>query len=87
MQTDVKSAQLTATQSVPYRTRLRGILITCTGSGAIDLKDGNGGNTLFAFNALEPGNVYVAIPGEGILFQNSIYANAVTGASITVFYG
>lgn len=87
MQTDVKSAQLGATQSVPYRTRLKGILISSTGSGVIDLKDGNGGNTLFSFNALEPGNVYVAIPGEGILFENSIYANTVTGSNITVFYG
>ena len=87
MQYDVKSAQLTAGQSVNFRARLKGILISSTGSGVIDLKDGNGGTTLFGFSAVEPGNVYVAIPGEGVLFENSIYANTVTGAAITVFYG
>lgn len=87
MQYDVKSAQLAATESVNGRCRLKGILITSTGSGVIDIKDGNGGNTVFGFNAVEPGNVYVAIPGEGILCNTGIYANTVTASSITVFYG
>lgn len=65
MQTDVKSAQLGASESVGYRTRLRGILITSSATGVVDIKDGNGGNTVFGFNAVAAGNVYVAIPGEG----------------------
>lgn len=87
MQTDVLAAQLGASDSVNMRTRLRGVLITSAANGVIDISDGNGGNTKFAFNAVAAGNVYVAIPGEGILFQNAIYAKTVTNASITVFYG
>jgi hypothetical protein len=87
MQTDVKSAQLGATESVNFRTRLRGVLITTLATGVIDIKDGNGGNTVFGFNAEAAGNVYVAIPGEGILCPNGIYMNTSTNASVTVFYG
>lgn len=86
MQTDVKSAQLAASESVGERTRLRGILITSSATGVVDIKDGNGGNTVFGFNALAAGNVYVAIPGEGVLCVNGIYMNTSTNASVTVFY-
>ena len=87
MQYDVKAAQLAATEQVSGRNRLKGVLITSAANGVVDISDGNGGNTKFAFNAVAAGNVYVAIPGEGILFTTNIYAKTLTNASITVFYG
>jgi hypothetical protein len=87
MQYDVKSAQLDDTESVSGRNRIKGILITSLANGVVDIKDGNGGNTVFGFNAVAAGNVYVAVPGEGILCQTSIYMNTASNASVTVFYG
>lgn len=87
MQYDVKSAQLATDESVSGRVRIKGILITSLATGVVDIKDGDGGNTVFGFNAVAAGNVYVAIPGEGVLCENGIYMNAATNASVTVFYG
>lgn len=87
IQFDVKSAQLSASESVAGRVRIKGILITSLATGVVDIKNGNGGNTVFGFNAMAAGNVYVAIPGDGVVCDQGIYANTVTDASITVFYG
>jgi hypothetical protein len=87
MQYDVKSVQLAAAAEVPYRTRLKGILITSTSGGQVLIKDGEFGESVFRFDAVAEGNVYVAIPGEGILCETSIYMKTSTNASVTVFYG
>lgn len=87
MQYDVKSAQLATSEQVSGRVRIKGILISAGSGAVIDLKNGSGGNTVFGSNPVTAGNVYVAIPGEGILCENGIYANTVTNADITVFYG
>lgn len=88
MQYDVRCEQPAQGDQIGNgRNRLKGVLITSLATGVIDISDGNGGNTKFAFNAVAAGNVYVAIPGEGILFTNYIYVKTLTNASITVFYG
>lgn len=89
IQFDVKSAEPTADELVGGgRVRLKGLLITSAANGVVELKDGNSsGNALFGFNAVAAGNVYVAIPGDGVVFPNGIYVNVLTNAGITVFYG
>jgi hypothetical protein len=88
MQTDVKSAQLDVTDSINYRTRLKGVLITCLATGVVEIKNGSSsGNAVFGFNAKAAGNVYVPIPGEGVLCEDGIYMNRSDDASVTVFYG
>lgn len=87
MQYDVKSAQLDQEDSVAYRVRMKGVLITSAANGVVAISDGASGNTLFGFNAVAAGNVFIPVPGEGILFETSIYAKTVTNAKITVFYG
>ena len=87
MQTDVKSAQLNVSDSINYRTRLKGVLITTLATGVVEIKNGSGGSAVFGFNAVAAGNVYIPIPGEGILCEDGIYMNRSDDSSVTVFYG
>ena len=95
MQYDVKSAHLSAAGSFyGSRTRLKGFVVTPAASTAstITFKDGSSsGTTLCEIDIpsnTNPIPFYVAIPQEGILFQDGIYmalSAAVTG--VTIFYG
>lgn len=92
MQYDVKAVTTTSDASVvDYRTRVKSVLISPTpgSAGSVVLKDGSGGTTLLEINvaagATSPFPVF--IPGEGILFSNSVYVDITTVASVTVFYG
>ncbi len=90
MQTDVKAISLAASGSVySDRTRVRGLVVEPgTGAGSVVLKDGgSGGTTVMTINTTangEPFNVF--IPGEGVVFNTSVYATLTT-AKVTVFYG
>lgn len=92
MQYDVKSAYLAASGSAyGARTRLKGVYINTGGSAAtVEFTNGNGGTSLMKVDApaSATGNpVYIIVPGEGILFETSLYAVVTGAASVTVFYG
>ena len=91
MQYDVKNVHANASGSlVGYRTRVKGMIITSTGAGAgsVLLKDGgSGGTTLFEVDVPSTAAFHtVFIPGEGVLFDTSVYA-ALTNCYVSVFYG
>ena len=95
MQYDVKSAHASVAGSLyGSRVRLKGFVIVPTVSTAatVTFKDGSAtGDTLCEIDLpsnTNPIPFYVAIPQEGILFQNGIYmalSAALTG--VTIFYG
>ena len=94
MQTDVKSAHLTGATAtlVSYRTRVRGLIFLGDGTaGDIVFRDGGStGPIKLQFNIPSNSNndVAVNIPGEGILFETSVYVSLPgTASSVTVFYG
>jgi hypothetical protein len=94
MQTDVKAAHATG-NGVLYAGRTRVKAIVCLGAttaGDVVLYDNASaasGDVLIRFAV--PGNsnnvIEVALPGEGIVAQNGIYASVPTGYSVTVIYG
>jgi len=90
MQTDVNSANLSASGSVSSaRTRVRGILVVPGGSaGSVVLKDGgSGGTTKITLTTLASGTPFnVNIPANGVLFETDVYAT-ISNAAVTVFYG
>ena len=94
MQTDVKSAHYTGAAATMYngRTRLRGILFLGDGTaGDVIFKDGGAsGTVLLQFNipANSNNDVGLTLPGEGILFNTSIYVTLPgSTANMTIFYG
>jgi hypothetical protein len=92
MQYDVKNVHANASGSlVGYRTRVKGMVITSGGGGSggsVLLKDGGSGGTTQIEVDLPATAAFhtVYIPGEGVLFETSVYA-ALTNCSISVFYG
>jgi hypothetical protein len=91
MQYDVKNVHANASASlVGYRTRVKGMVITSTGAGAgtVLLKDGgSSGTTRFEVDVPSTAAFHnVIIPGEGVLFETSVYAT-LTNCYISVFYG
>ena len=92
MQYDVSSASNTASATyVNGPARLKAVYFTGTANaGAITFRDGGAGGavklTLDSIaNASAP--TYMLIPGEGIRFNSTLYANLVNVASLTVIYG
>lgn len=90
MQTDVKSAPVSATGTVyGARTRLKGLLVVPGSSvGLLVIRDGGAaGTVLMSIPTLANDSAFpVIIPGEGVLCEKDIYA-AVSNLSATVFYG
>ena len=90
MQTDVKAKSLSLSGSVfANRTRVKGLVITPGASaGSVELLDGGvSGTSVFTINTVANGQVEsILIPGEGVVFQTSVYAN-LTNSTVTVFYG
>ncbi len=91
MQTDVKNVHAIASGSlVGYRTRVRSVVITSTGAGAgaVLLKDGGvSGTTEIEIDVPSTAAFHsVLIPGEGVLFENNVYAT-LTNCYVSVFYG
>ena len=95
MQYDVKSAHASVAGSLyGSRVRLKGFVVVPAVSTAatVTFKDGSSsGTTLCEIDIpsnTNPIPFYVAIPQEGILFQDGVYmalSAAVTG--VTIFYG
>lgn len=90
MQYDVTAKTLAATGSVfGARTRVKGVVVTYESGGSVKLRDGGAtGSVLFEFSApsSSDGVADIGIPGEGILFETSVYAE-LTDASVIVFCG
>lgn len=92
MQTDVKAAHIEATGTlVATRTRLKGYQCLSGGTaGDIIFRDGGASGTIrLQFNVPANTNNPFAnlIPGEGILFYESVHVTLPTAAKVTVFYG
>jgi len=92
MQTDVKAAHREDTGTmVTGRARLKGYQCLSGGtSGDIVFTDGGAsGVERLRFNCPSSAIVPFAnlIPGEGILFETSIYVTVPSGAIVTIFYG
>ena len=92
MQYDVSSAANTASATyVNGPARLKAVYFTGTANaGAITFRDGGaGGNVKLTLpsiaNATAP--TYMLIPGEGIRFSTTLYANLTNVATLTVIYG
>ena len=94
MQYDVKAVHTNSSASiVGYRTRVKGFSICATAStaGTLQLKDGGSGGAVLLEVDIpsnsNPNSFYMLIPGEGIVFQQSVYAGLTGIASVTVYYG
>ena len=92
MQTDVKSNHLTASGTVfNGRTRLKSISYRGNGTdGYVRLRDGGSSGPILCeldVGTSDTFTIYVMIPGEGVLFQTSLYADLSNVNAVTVFYG
>ena len=92
MQTDVKSAYVSATATVYNdRTRLKSIFVTPgSAAGTVVIRDGgSSGTTIFSSATLASGNPFnILLPGEGVLCSINLHVT-VTGTATTavVYYG
>ena len=94
MQTDVKSAYVTASSANAYAgpARVKAISVAATGPTVVELTDGSATGTSrlkFDIPATPTSNpFYMKLPGEGVQFQVSIYVKSLTNAtSATIIYG
>jgi len=95
-QTDVKSTHLSAAGSIfAGRSRLKGLVVAPAVSTAatFEFRDGGASGTIMFQmdipSSSNPNSYYIAVPGEGILFQTNIYLTLSVGSvtGITAFYG
>lgn len=89
MQTDVKSVQVTSTNTAyAATTRVKAVTVSYASGGTVVLKDGgSGGTTRFSFTApAVAGSEHILFPGEGIKFDTDVHAT-LSSATIVVFYG
>lgn len=89
MQYDVKAVEVTTSGSaLAYGARVKGLTLSFASGGTISLKDGGSSGTVkFSYTApAAAGSVHILLPGEGILFNTSIYA-ALSSATVTIYYG
>ena len=89
MQTDVKAAQVTATNAAyADATRVKAVTVSYASGGTVVLKDGgSSGTTRFSFTApAVAGSEHILFPGEGIRFDTDVHAT-LANATIVVFYG
>ena len=92
VQYDVLSAHTTGDGTlVTGRWRVKGLAILGDGTaGDIILKDGGASGTV-RLRITIPANsnnvVGIPIPGEGILFYTSVYADVPGSSDVTIFYG
>lgn len=93
MQTDVKASFLSVSGTAfAGPARLKGLVITTTGDGNLDLVITDGGASgVERFKTTTANNVgmyNILIPGEGIKFDTDIYVTIPSGDfDVTVFYG
>ena len=89
MQTDVKAAQVTSTNTAyAGPTRVKAVTVSYASAGTVVLKDdGASGTTRFSFTApAAAGSEHILFPGEGIKFNTDVHAT-LSSATIVVFYG
>lgn len=88
---DVLAGQFTETGTVSeLRNRLKAVYaLGSEGTNEIAFTDGDGGTSRLALSVPDGtlGAVYVLLPGDGILFRDSIYLVNTGGVSVTAFYG
>jgi hypothetical protein len=92
MQYDVKAGYTTADAAVvPYRTRVKGVVVTVSTPGAAAVIYDNAsaatGSVLLTLSTAVVGTYNIIIPGEGILAANGVYVDINGAAAITLFYG
>jgi hypothetical protein len=99
MQTDVNSVHFNSTVGpttslvVNSRARLKGVLVVGIASqtGSVKfLNSSSTGTNICEIDVPSNTNVnsfYVAIPGEGILFDSSMYVTLTQIGGVTIFYG
>ena len=96
MQTDVKSAHLSAAGSFyAGRTRLKSIVVTpkATTAATFEIRDGGASNAVLYTMDIPslgtPNSFYILVPGEGILASTGLYLTLSVGSvtGITIFYG
>jgi len=96
MQTDVKSAHLSAAGSLfAGRTRLKGFSITPVAATAATFEFRDGGATgvilvqIDIASQTNPVPYYMLVPGEGVLFSTTLHLTISIGSitGITAFYG
>ena len=89
MQYDVKSAQVTSTNTAyADTTRVKAVTISYASGGTVVVIDGGAsGTTRFSFTApAAAGSQHILVPGEGIKFNTDVHAT-LSSATIVVFYG
>jgi hypothetical protein len=92
MQTDVKSTHLTASGNVfNGRSRLKSVSYRGNGSdGYVRFRDGSSTGPILCeldVGTSDTFTIYLLLPGEGLVFQTSIYADLSNVNAITAFYG
>lgn len=92
MQYDVKSAFKAGDGAIlTARTRLKGIFYAVTTAGddviLYDNSSAASGTVAITLPGDVAGQFNVVIPGEGILLQNGLFADAGAATGVTVFYG
>lgn len=92
MQTDVKSAFKAGDGAIlTSRTRLKGIFYAVATAGddviLYDNSSAASGTVAITLPGDVAGQFNVVIPGEGILLNNGLYADAGGASGVTVFYG
>lgn len=92
MQTDVKALYADAAGSLlAFPTRLKAVYVYAGSSaGSLELTDGSGGVSRFkiATPAAATSNpIYLALPGEGIKFDASVFAVFSNIGAVTLIYG
>ena len=92
MQTDVKSTHLTASGNVfNGRTRLKSVSYRGNASnGYVRFRDGSSTGPILCeldVGTSDSFTIYLLLPGEGIVFQTSLYVELSNVDAATVFYG
>ena len=92
MQTDVKSTHLTASGiAFNGRTRLKSVSYRGNASnGYVRFRDGSSTGPILCeldVGTSDSFTIYVLLPGEGIVFQTSLYVDISNVDAATVFYG
>lgn len=92
MQTDVKSTHLTASGTVfNGRARLKSVSYRGNGTdGYVRFRDGGSSGPILCeldVGTSDTFTIYLLLPGEGIVFQTSIYVEISNVSATTVFYG
>lgn len=94
MQYDVKAAACAAgasTTAFANRTRLKGLVIAVPAAGGtLTIKDGGAAGTTKFSLVIPAGDAVLSsilVPGEGVLFETSMYVTCPADMPVTVFYG